>query len=87
MWAEFVVGFLLCSKRVLFFFLFLFLFLKSKLLQCQSRSEGSAPLSQPQIEVIHDFVLPANHNAKQMKVDGAKRGENMPIYLSIQTRS
>ena len=33
MWAEFVVGFLLCSKRVLFFFLFLFLFLKSKLLQ------------------------------------------------------
>ena len=87
MWAEFVVGFLLCSKRVLFFPLFLFLFLKSKLLQCQSRSEGSVPFSQPQIEVIHDFVLLANHNAKQIKVDGAKRVENMPIYLSIQTRS
>ena len=36
---------------------------------------------------MQDLVFLANHNAKQIKLDGAKRGQNMSICLSIQTRS
>ena len=48
---------------------------KPKQLRGQSRSEGNTHLSQPQIEIIHDLVLLANQDIKQLEETDVKSTE------------